>query len=142
MTVRRPPSDQRRLIEPADLTEVWRSVLVGEPFRQRTVWMLFIDEASRPFGPLITLDDLPDGPYDVPLDDLVALCREFLDGPGTAYSVALLMARPGGGPWTVSDRAWGRFLVAAVEAVGAEAWPVHWARPRTVEEFRLPGSGG
>lgn len=99
--------------------------------------MLFIDQARRPVGPLITLDDLPDGPYDVSLTDMVGLCHEFVDGPGAADSVAFLMARPGGAPWTVSDRAWGRFLVAAVEEVGAEPWPVHWAHPREVEEFRL-----
>ena len=140
MTVRRPPPDQRRLREPADLTAVWTSVLDGEPFRQRVVWMLFIDLTQRPVGPLITLDDLPDGPYDVKLDDLVGLCREFIDGPGAATSVAFLMARPGGVPWTVSDRAWGRFLVAGVEAVGAEPWPVHWAHRGGVEEFRLAPS--
>ena len=138
MTVRRPPADQRPLRDPADLTAVWTSVLAGEPFRERVVWLLFLDPARRPVGPLITLDNLPDGPYDVRADNLVDLCREFVDGPGDAASVAFLMARPGAAPWTVSDRAWGRFLVKAGEALGPEPWPVHWAHQRRVEELVLP----
>lgn len=137
MTVRRPPLDQRPLLQAADLTRLWESVLAGEPFRKRVVWMLFLDGAQRPVGPLITLDDLPDGPYSVPIEDLVSLCAEFLDGPGGAESVAFLLARPGGAPWTVSDRAWGRFLTSAVEQLWGDPWPVHWAHQGCVEEFGL-----
>lgn len=101
--------------------------------------MLFIDQDRRPVGPLITLDNLPDGPYNVRASDLVNLCREFIDGPGSAGSVALLLARPGADPWTVSDRAWGRFLTSAVLEVNSTPWPVHWAHNSRVEEFGAEG---
>lgn len=138
MTLRRPPRDQRPLHDAADLTRLWELELAGEPFRHRCVWLLFLDDARRPVGPLITLDDLPDGPYSVRIEDLISLCAEFLDGPGGAESVAFLLSRPGPAPWTVSDRAWGRFLTRAVEQLWGVAWPVHWAHHGRVEEFVLP----
>lgn len=136
MTVRRLPADLAPLRSAADLTRVWSTVIAGEPIRGRVLWMLFLS-GPRPVGPLLTLDDLPDGPYDVPLEDLLGLVREFLEGPGAADAVAFLLVRPGGDPWTVSDRAWGRFLLGAVEQLGTTAWPVHWAHRRRVEEFVL-----
>lgn len=138
MTVRRPPHDQRPLRDPADLTRLWASVLAAEPFRQRVLWLLFLDAARSPVGPLFTLDDLPDGPYDVRAGNLADLCREFVEGPGGAASVAFLMTRPGADPWTVSDRAWGRFLVKVGAELAPDPWPVHWAHQQRVEEFVLP----
>ena len=142
MSVRRPPADQRPLTTSEDLRALWRSVLVTEPFRVRCLWLLFLDPRSRPAGPLITVEDLPDGPYDLRHEDLVTLCRGILDGPGAdparQGSVAMLTSRPGGAPWTVSDRAWGRFLLGAAEVVGGRVWPVHQAHHSVLEEFRPP----
>lgn len=135
MTVRRPPTDLAPLRGPADLTAAWAAVTAGVPLLHRTVWLLFLDSRGRA-GPVITLDDLPDGPYDVPLEDLVGLCREFIDGPGSAASVALLLTRPGTAPWTVSDRAWGRFLTTAAARLSGPTWPVHWAHRHELTEFR------
>lgn len=138
MSVRRPPRDQRPLRDPADLTSLWRTEVASEPFRVRSLWLLFIDARLRPAGPLLTIDDLPDGPYDVPPEDLTTLCGEILDGPGGGGSVALLLTRPGGDPWTVSDRAWARFLTATALTIGSRTWPVHWAHRRRLDEVRMP----
>jgi len=137
MSVRRPPEDQTPLASTAALTALWQQTVAWEPFRFRSVWLLFFDPGGRPIGPLITVDDLADGPYAVPLEELVELCRGIIDGPGEASSVAMLMTRPGGPPWTVSDRAWGRFLLRGAAEVGA-AWPVHLAHSQALEQFRLP----
>lgn len=137
MTVRRPPRDLRPLHHPEDLTNIWRAVLAGEPLRQRVVWMLLLNSALQATGPVITLDDLPDGPYDVPAADLVGLCRELIEGPGEATSVAFLMSRPGSAPWTVSDRAWGRFLLNAAGQLAPPLWSVHWANQQEITEFVL-----
>ena len=141
MSVRRPPEDQTPLASTDDLTAVWHTIVVWEPFRFRSVWLLFIDRAGRPAGPLITVDDMADGPYGIGLEELVDLCREIIDGPGDGGSVALLMTRPGGPPWTVSDRAWGRFLLRGAEAIGEPVWPVHLAHSHSLERFRLPKTG-
>lgn len=121
-----------------ELTARWRQIVEWEPFRFRSVWLLFLDAERRPAGPLITVDDLADGPYAVPLEELVDLCREILDGPGGGGSVAMMMSRPGAAPWTVSDRAWGRFLLRGAAALGEPSWPVHLAHTRSVERFHLP----
>lgn len=140
MSVRRPPEDQTPLASTTALTELWRRTVAWEPFRFRSLWLLFIDPSGRPSGPLITVDDLADGPYAVALEELVDLCRSILDGPGGGGSVALMMSRPGGAPWTVSDRAWGRFLLRGAEELGEPVWPVHLAHSKAVERYRLPAS--
>jgi hypothetical protein len=138
MSIRRPPFDQDQITSDAELTRCWEVYLEPEPFRFRALWLLFIDAGGRPAGPVITIDDVPDGPYEMDSDDLVTLCRGILDGPGGGGSVALLMSRTGVGPWTVSDQAWGRFLQRAADAIGGRQWPVHRAHRRTLEGFLLP----
>jgi hypothetical protein len=136
--VRRPPEDQSPIESTVELTARWQKIVAWEPFRLRSIWLLFIDRDSHPAGPLITVDDVADGPYAVGLDELVDLCRSIIDGPGGGGSVALLMSRPGAAPWTVSDRAWGRFLQRGAEELGEPVWPVHLAHTQAVERFRLP----
>lgn len=142
MSVRRPPEDQTPLASTTQLTALWQKIVAWEPFRFRSVWLLFIDRNGLPAGPLITVDDLPDGPYAVELDELVDLCSDILEGPGGGGSVAMMMTRPGAAPWTVSDRAWGRFLLRGATELGDPSWPVHLAHSQSVEQFRLPQSPG
>jgi hypothetical protein len=122
------PPDQMPAVRcDADLTRTWRALMGRLGFGQRTLWLLFLAADGRPLGPLVTVDDLPDGPHDLPVEQLVTFCRELLDGPGGGGSVALLVTRPGGGPWHVGDRAWARYLSIAAEAIGGRVWPVHRA---------------
>lgn len=138
MSMRRPPFDQDPIRTDAELTALWDIYLDPEPFRFRAVWLLFLDGTGRPAGPVITIDEMPDGPYELEVEDLVTLCRGILDGPGNGGgSVALALTRPGGDPWTVSDRAWGRFLLRAAAEVGGQIWPVHRAHGAGLEQFAL-----
>ncbi|HEX2894379.1 MAG TPA: hypothetical protein VHO29_10300 [Marmoricola sp.] len=116
----------------ADLRRAWHTLVGAEVFADRRLWLLFLGPGGRPAGPLLTLGDLPDGPWGLPVEDLVSLCRDILDGPGGGTdadkSVAMLLTRPGRGPWHVGDRAWGRYLVTAAQHVGGGCvWPVHRA---------------
>lgn len=116
----------------ADLTALWQAALGELRFADRMLWMLVLGPGGRAGGPLLQVADLPDGPYDVAVEDLAGFVGDILQAaPGS--SVALLIARPGGGPWHVGDRAWARFLHDAAGAVGATAWPVHRARDGLLE---------
>lgn len=117
----------------ADLHRTWSSMLGDLGFSDRSLWVLFLGDDGRPSGPLLRIDELPDGPWDVAVDDLVAVCRDILDGPGGGGSVALLVTRPGAGPWHVGDRAWARFLTSAAGRVGGRVWPVHRAHDVALE---------
>lgn len=122
-----PPDRMPAVRTQADLDATWRALMGRLGFAHRRLWLLFLSADGRPLGPLVTIDDLPDGPFDLSVDDLVSLCREILDGPGGGGSVAMLITRPGRDPWHVGDRAWGRFLTAAAHRIGGTVWPVHRA---------------
>lgn len=126
-----PPADMPAVRTQADLHRAWRALMGDLGFPDRRLWLLFLDHEGRPGGPLLTIDNLPDGPYDLPVDDLVTICREILHGPGGGPlgggSVAMLITRPGRDGWHVGDRAWGRYLTAAAHRVGGTVWPVHQA---------------
>lgn len=128
------PPDQMPAIRSADdLLHTWRAILGPLGFTRRSLWLLFLTDAGRPAGPLLTIDDLPDGPHDVAPDDLVAICDEILGGPGDGRSVALLVTRSGTDPWHVGDRAWARFLAAVAARARGRTWPVHRANDAVVE---------
>jgi hypothetical protein len=137
MSIRRAPRDHPPLTDPASLTRLWAELMGEEPYRFRSLWLLFISPDRRPLGPIVTVDELPDGPYDIPASDLITLCGSVLEGPGGGGSVAMLLTRPGAGQWTVSDRAWARFLTGAAAGIGDVRWPVHWAHRRTLEIVQL-----
>ncbi len=115
---------------PADLTRAWRALMGRLRFSDRRLWLLFLEPDGRLLGPLLSIEDLPDGPYDLEVDEVVTVCREILDGPGGGGSVAILVSRPGRDAWHVGDRAWGRYLVAATHRIGGQVWPVHRANDR------------
>jgi hypothetical protein len=122
-----PPDQMSSVRTQADLEHTWRALMGELGFSDRRLWLLFLDPDGRPLGPLVSIDDLPDGPCELPVDDLVALCREILDGPGGGGSVALLVTRSGRDPWHIGDRAWARYLTSAARQIGGQVWPVHRA---------------
>jgi hypothetical protein len=125
-----PPDQTAPVRTQADLQRTWRALVGNVGFSDRRLWLLFLRPDGRPLGPLLSLEDLPDGPYDLEVDEVVTVCREILAGPGNGGSVAMLITRPGRGPWTVSDRAWARYLTAAADRIGGQVWPVHRAHDR------------
>lgn len=125
-----PPGQMPAVRTPADLQLTWRALMGDLGFTDRRLWLLFLGPGGRPLGPLLDIGDLPDGPHGLDLEGLVAVCREILDGPGHGGSVAMLLTRPGAGPWHVGDRAWGRFLTDAARRIGGQIWPIHRANDR------------
>jgi hypothetical protein len=125
-----PPQDMPAIRTQSDLHRAWSALMGALGFPDRRLWLLFLDAGGRPMGPLLSIDTLPDGPYDLAVEDLVTVCREILDGPGGGGSVAMLITRSGSDGWHVGDRAWARYLTAAAHRVGGTVWPVHRANDR------------
>jgi hypothetical protein len=136
-----PPGDLPAVRTQADLRRAWQALMGRLGFPDRRLWLLFLDAEGRPGGPLLSIDNLPDGPYDLPVEDLVTICREILGGPGGGGSVAMLITRPGSEEWHVGDRAWGRYLAAAAHRVGGKVWPVHRANDRELVAVPAEESG-
>jgi hypothetical protein len=126
----------------ADLRRTWQALMGKTRYTDRRVWLLFLAPDGRLLGPLLSLDDLPDGPYDLEVDEVVTVCREILDGPGGGGSVAMLITRPGRDRWHVGDRAWGRYLTAAAHRIGGQVWPVHQANQRELVMVHADDAGG
>jgi len=138
-----PPRDMPAVQTQADLLSTWRALMGDLGFPDRRLWLLFLDPGGRPLGPLLSIDNLPDGPYDLPVEDLVVICREILGGPGGAGgSVAFLVTRPGRDGWHVGDRAWGRYLTAAAYRIGGKVWPVHRANDQELAVVPAAGTDG
>jgi len=137
-----PPGDMPAVRTQADLQQTWRALMGELGFPDRRLWLLFLSAEGRPAGPLLSIDNLPDGPYDLPVEDLVTICREILEGPGGAGSVAMLITRPGRDGWHVGDRAWGRYLIAATHRIGGQVWPVHRASDRELVAVPADEAGG
>jgi len=128
-----PPDQMPAVRTQADLRRTWRVLLGDLGFSDRRLWLLFLRPDGRLLGPLLSLDDLPDGPYELEVDEVVQVCRDILDGPGgSGGSVAMLITRPGRDPWHVGDRAWARYLTAAAHRIGGRVWPVHRANERAL----------
>jgi hypothetical protein len=125
-----PPADMPAVSTQADLHRTWCALMGELGFADRRLWLLFLTRDGRPAGPLLSIDNLADGPWELPVEDLVTICREILRGPGGGGSVAMLLTRPGRDPWHVGDRAWARYLSAASHRVGGRVWPVHRANDR------------
>jgi hypothetical protein len=125
-----PPDQMPAIHTPDDLARTWRMLMGELRFTDRRLWLLFLEPDGRLLGPLLSLEDLPDGPYDLEVDEVVEVCRDVLDGPGGGGSVAMMITRPGRDSWHVGDRAWGRYLVAAAHRIGGQVWPVQRANDR------------
>lgn len=123
-----PPDQMPAIASEADLHRTWLALMGDLGFSDRRLWLLFLRPDGRLIGPLLSLEDLPDGPYGLEVDEVVTVCRDILDGPGGAGgSVAMLLTRPGRDAWHVADRAWARYLTAAAHRIGGRVWPVYRA---------------
>lgn len=129
--------------DPADLTALWRFTRGSSAFTDRVIWALCLDGRGLVAGALLEFGELPDLPGGVDAGPLAGLLGDLLDGPGAERSVALLLGRPGAGPWQLRDRAWARHLDAFARALPGPTWPVHVANRDRLERWPwADGAGG
>ncbi|NUR07865.1 MAG: hypothetical protein HOQ22_05700 [Nocardioidaceae bacterium] len=112
----------------ADLPAMWRTLMTPLGFARRRLYLTFVLGDGCAVPHLTELDDLPEQPGDLAVDNLMAMCAALLENSLTEGSrPVLLLARPGAARLTDSDRAWGTALLAAAEAHRVPLWPVHVA---------------
>jgi hypothetical protein len=106
----------------------------------------FLTAHGRCLPVLPTVEDLPDRPGPLLLENLMSLCADILSAePGGR--VAFLRSRPGSSQVSGDDRAWARDLRASARASGLHCEPVHLATNESVQviapddlaEHREPG---
>ena len=125
-----PQTPQATLIRTADdLEALWRSLMSEGGFSRRSVWLLFLDADGRPTPALVPIDDIPQRPVPLFLDNLRHIARELVGTPDIA-SIAMLLSRPGRPTMTDEDRAWAR----ALQDVSRD-WPPFLAFADSVQMF-------
>lgn len=109
-----------------DLHRQWRAMMGPLGFSFRRLWLLFLDRDDRPTPVMLQIDDVPEDPDPAGTDSLLAMCREVREDLGLGR-VAVLLSRPGADGLRVSDRRWGRALLAAAGRIDVPLAPLHLA---------------
>ena len=112
----------------ADVTTMWRTIINPLGWHTRRVYFMLVDPDGRPHPQLVEVDEMPET-FDA--EDAVRFV-EFLsmlagDIGGESCSVALMLARPGGGGLSDGDRAMCRELYAAAKDGGVRLELLHVA---------------
>jgi hypothetical protein len=117
-----PPDQMPPVTDQATLHRTWRALMGKLGFASRQIWVLFLDEGGQPLH-ATTVERVPRRAWPA---DVLQLARVFASVDPHA-APAFLYARPGSGPRTEEDLAWGRALATASRDAGIGRWPVHLA---------------
>lgn len=119
------PDDLPPVRTQEDLHRVWRMLMGPLGFGGRSLWLLVLDENSRPTPALLQIEDLAPLPSRETRTDLKRFLGHLLpDRDGTAV---FLLTRPGRAPITAGDRRWAQLLMEVVRRAKLPTWPVHCA---------------
>lgn len=134
-----PPDRTPPIRTPEDMHRQWCALMGELGFARRMLWFTFIDGRGSPLGVLPVIEDVPVTPTSRMTRNIIGICMEILIkdiGPGG--SVAFLLARPGPGHVTSSDRAWARSLQRAASRVELSLQPIFVATDTAVHPLDLP----
>lgn len=85
--------------------------------RRRTLWFVMLDRERRPLPVIVPIDDVPDAPEVLMVDNLGQAWHEILqDEPGA--SLLLMLERPGPAAASLDDLAWRAALDSAAAGHG------------------------
>ncbi len=126
------PADMPRISTQADLHQRWSTLMGKLGFGYPRIYWQFIPPDGSADSLIVELTELPDAPDLASCESLMEVCRHLLDETPQGTRVALLYARPGGGPLSSADRAWGRSLTAAARHRGVPMWPIHFANDESL----------
>lgn len=91
-----------------ELHQHWRALMGPLGFSQTALWVQFLSIDDRADGMITHIEELPNDPEDLLLDNLMWICGELLDSELPGGRVAFLYSRPGSRLVTEDDRAWAR----------------------------------
>ena len=127
MTIDAPRPDLPPIRTQTDLTEVW-TILMGKlGFAYRQLWVLFVLANGDAHPAVMKIEHLDEWPDEQFTAGLVDVCANFVDEDPGNGQVAMLLARPGGGALSASDRAWTSALYRATRRGGVASHPIHLA---------------
>lgn len=101
-----------------DLATFWSALMGDGGFGRRTLWLVFLDDDSRPTPVIVPIDDIPQDPTPADVGSFGDLFSR-LAGYGTPV---LLLSRPGTSEVQEHDRQWAQALASLTPQ-----WPVHLA---------------
>jgi len=133
------PSAQRQYVDAppvtcvSELTDRWRTILEGEFFDQRSVWLIWFDETGRQLPVIVPIDGLPDELDEQFLSGLRSICGVTKDSG--ARTIAMALSRRGTSQITIVDRQQTRALLVMARAVGLAPWPVHLVTAESIREI-------
>lgn len=117
----------------SDLIDRWQTILDGEFFDQRSVWLIWFDEAGRQLPVVVPVDGLPDELDEQCLSGLRSICGVTKDNG--ARTVAMALSRRGTAQITTVDRQHARTMLAMVRSTGLKPWPVYLATTESIREI-------
>ncbi|HET7682292.1 MAG TPA: hypothetical protein VFK34_01335 [Marmoricola sp.] len=117
-----PPHQMPPVTDQASLHRTWRALMGKLGFASRQIWILFLEPDGQPIH-AATVEQVPRAASPA---DVLEMTKMFASVDPQA-ALAFLYARPGGGPRTEEDLAWGRTLAVAARDAGVGRWPVHLA---------------
>lgn len=129
------PADTPAIRTVPDLHQHWRRLMGPLGFASRHLWVAAIDHDGRAQPVLPKVEDVPAIPDPREVATLLRAFAAVFDAhPGSA-SLALLLARPGGGEPTAADLRWAACLTAQGRCWQVPLWPTFLATSTAITEL-------
>lgn len=117
----------RNIHTESDVTDFWKAAMGELGFADTRLYFVLIAEDGEIMPVVNCMDDNPDEPDDDLVTNLGETLAMFVAQFVPGGSVALLWARPGGGPMDDTDRTWAREITNGLRRHHVESWPFHFA---------------
>lgn len=101
---------------------------MGKPgYSRACLWFFFIDSDGHMVPNVNQVEGMPDIPSSGDCAGVIGVFDSMIKQIGDDWSVAVLIARPGGPVVTSADREWARGLTREASRQAVRMWPVHVA---------------
>ncbi len=132
-----PHVPDRTLDSPEKILSTLEDIIDRRSRDQRSLWIMWLDQQSRPLPVISPIDDLPDEPDDLLVRNLFGILGDMLDGHAPGGSVLLTVTRPG--PLSIEDfdRRWFFALHAMARSSGVRLLDLHLATRAGTRSLQL-----